>query len=102
MFKRRIAAILAACAVGIGALVAATVPAHAVTYGEISLAESSGFCITTGGGVGTADVLGVCAHAGTQEFTAVLWSNTNQTYQLKNQASGLCITFNVPNGGPDG
>ena len=75
-------------------------PAHAASYGEIQVEYANTWCITTGGGVGTADVLGVCAGATSQEFTAVAQPFTGY-YELQNEG-GLCITYDVANGGPDG
>jgi hypothetical protein len=101
-WRRIIIATFAATVLVIAGIIGLNRPASAATYGEFPVEYATSWCITTGGGVGTADVLGVCAGAGSQEFTAVLFSGANQTYQLKNEASGLCITYDVANGGPDG
>jgi hypothetical protein len=99
-WRRTIIATLAATVLVIAGIVGLNrSSADAATYGEISMAYDAGYCITTGGGVGTALVLGLCRGAATQEFTAVL--DANEIYELQNE-DGLCITFDVPNGGPDG
>jgi hypothetical protein len=100
-FRYRIATLLGVLALAAGALLTGGgTSAHAAAYHEIWLAADSQFCITSGGGVGSAFVLGNCANAQTQEFQAVQWSSG--VYLLQNEGQGLCITYDVANGGPDG
>ena len=76
--------------------------AHAATsFSEIQVGWNQHWCITALNyeKVGSELVLGVCASATSQEFSAELFTDT--TWELVNEA-GLCITFDMANGGPDG
>jgi hypothetical protein len=71
--------------------------AHATSFAEIEVIGSSSWCITAlnPNKVGSELVLGKCASADSQLFEYGL------NGELKNWG-GLCITFDIMNGSPDG
>jgi hypothetical protein len=79
--------------------------AHAVSFDEIWMSSPGAtfWCITAlnPNKAGSELVLGVCADAPSQLFELVNVVPSGPYYELKNWG-GLCVTFDMANGGPDG
>jgi hypothetical protein len=75
--------------------------AHAASFAEIQAYGPGSFCITALNPTkaGSELVLGVCASAESQEFSVKV---LNGSYVELQNYDGLCITFDMANGGPDG
>ena len=75
--------------------------AHATSFDQIESVSDSALCITAlnPNKAGSELVLGVCASAPSQLFEVAVLTGTY--VELKNWG-GLCITFDMANGGPDG
>jgi hypothetical protein len=107
--KRRILAILAAVALSIGIGLGTSGSAYAAQEnGEIQVAADHSWCLTALNinKVGSEVVLGRCAGAQSQVFNTY-WQITGsdgniQTMIQSSYGAGLCITYDMPQGGQDG
>ena len=77
--------------------------AHAVSFEQIVTTDDEAYCITAlnPNHAGSELVLGVCANAPSQLFEVEPAQYSGPYFELKNWG-GLCITFDMANGGPDG
>lgn len=100
--KRKAITVLTALGLTFGLLFATGgTPAFANTDREHYLIGATGWCSTiTGQNPGEAIVLGACANAASQQW-AIVGVNGNQ-FEVASQDSGLCWTYNYPNGHADG
>jgi hypothetical protein len=76
--------------------------AHAVTWGRIQVGYNDNWCITALNPMiaGSELVLGKCADGAYSQLFLV--SVQNGTYVELRNWYGLCVTFDMANGGPDG
>jgi hypothetical protein len=100
MFKRsRILVILAAVSLAIGIGLASGPSAHANTTTEMYLDHAPGWCATYDDTDFGSIVLGMCANAATQQFH--LRTVSGNIFEIVSN-DGFCVTYNYPNGYPDG
>jgi hypothetical protein len=101
----RIGAVLGAVTLAAAlALTMGTRPAHATSFGEISVSYNNSWCITALNDMspGSELVLGICAGAASQEYAAIFVGGGSAYYELQNEADDLCITNLGGNGQHDG
>jgi hypothetical protein len=76
--------------------------AHANTQRELYLNHAPGWCATYNDTEYGAVVLGMCANAATQQFNLHTVSGNIFEIVADDGVGNLCVTYNYPNGHPDG
>jgi hypothetical protein len=100
--RSRVLAFLAMAAIAASALFATGGEAHANTTSEMYLNYTPGWCVTIPNfNVGSQLILGDCNDsAASQKFHAANLSGGG--FEIVSDDSGLCVTYNYPNGHADG